>query len=407
MAFLQLTEPAEGSHNAEIILDILIVFVAAKLLAEIAERLRQPSVAGELLAGILIGPAVFGWVQPNELLTTLAELGVIFLLFRVGLELRDFELARIGAVALSVAFSGVVVPFLAGWGIMLALGTPQVEAAFLGAAMVATSVGITARVLAGKGLLNEQASKIILAAAVIDDILGLLVLATVSSVAEGQVNLYSLGFTAVLTVGFTLLVARWGGPAMGRIVPKAIERFGAGGGEFSLAIILLFGLSLIATYTGVAAIIGAFLAGMALSNSVSQRVETMTSGVTELLVPFFLVGIGLNLDVSVFQEPRLLLLALGLLVVAVLTKFFGCGLPALRLGRKEATRIGIGMIPRGEVGMVVAQLGLSMGVIPAAIYALVVFMSIGTTLIAPPLLVLAFKGVTPQPEDMDDIARVG
>jgi Kef-type K+ transport system membrane component KefB len=273
--------------------------------------------------------------------------------------------------------------------------------------MVATSVGITARVLANKGLLNEQASKIILAAAVIDDVLGLLVLAIVSSVAEGDVNVVGLVITAGLAVGFTFLVARWGTHTMEKIVPHAEEKFGAGGGEFTLAITLLFGLSLAAVYTGIAAIIGAFLAGMALSSTATERLQLMTSGATELLVPFFLVGIGLNLDLSVFRDSGLLWLAVALLIVAALTKYLGCGLPAWKLGWRAASRIGVGMVPRGEVGMVVAQIGLSLGVIPAATYALVVFMSIGTTLIAPPLLTLAFRGVTPGKQSAGDMPRVG
>lgn len=396
LAFWQAVEESAAAaienENAQIIFEILIVFVAGKLLAELSERVRQPAVAGELLAGILIGPAVLNLVQPNEFLTALAELGVIFLLFRVGLELDDFELTQLGPMAMIIALMGVIVPFAAGWGIMTWLGHPQIEAAFLGAAMVATSVGITARVLAGKGLLNQQASKIILAAAVIDDILGLIVLAIVSSMAEGEINILSLVFTAVLALGFTFVVARWGKRTMEHVVAPVSREFTAGGGQFSLSLIMLFGFSLAAAFAGVAPIIGAFLAGMALASSTGERVETMVAGATELLVPFFLVGIGLNLNLEVFQDSSLLTLAVAMLVVAALTKFIGCGLPALRMGWVEATRIGVGMIPRGEVGLVIAQLGLSLGVIPEGTYGIVVFMSIGTTLIAPPLLALAYRG---------------
>lgn len=381
-----------SSDAAGILRDMLLVFVSAKVLAELAERLKQPPIVGELLAGILIGPALLGWIQPGDFLTALAELGVLFLLFRVGLELKDFNLTKVGFTALLVAMLGVAVPFLAGWGIMVAFGQEPILAIFVGAAMVATSVGITARVLESKGL-HERASRIILAAAVIDDVLGLIVLAAVSSAAKGKVNLLELGLTACLAIGFTLIVATWGTRTVQRMAPHVHKRLLAGGGEFTLAVVILFGLSLIATHAGVAVIIGAFLAGMALASTVSDDVHKMVNGVTELVVPFFLVGIGLHMDLSVFRNLASIRLAAMILVAAVLTKFIGCGLGAYRLGWADATRVGVGMIPRGEVGMVVAQIGLGLRVVPAAIYGVVVFMSIATTIIAPPLLKLAYRKI--------------
>jgi Na+:H+ antiporter len=376
-----------------ILIEMLLVFAAAKLLAQAAEWLRQPPVVGELLAGILLGPAVLGWIQPNEFLTVLAELGVMFLLFRVGLELKDFELGRIGFTAMAVAAGGVVLPFVAGWGLMAALGHPQIEAVFVGAAMVATSVGITARVLSAKGLLDARASRIILAAAVIDDVLGLLVLAVVSSMARGGVNFLELGITALLAVGFTLVVARWGPRAMDVVVPHVGTRMQAAGGEFTLSMVLLFGLSLLALYAGVAAIIGAFLAGMALARSTGHQTHDMVAGVAELLMPFFLLGIGLYVDLAVFAQRSGLLLAAGVLLLACVTKLIGCGMGAWKLGLADATRIGVGMIPRGEVGMVVAGIGAGLGVIPPATYGVVVFMAIGSTIAAPPLINWAFRNV--------------
>ncbi len=382
-----------SSDAAGILRDMLLVFASAKALAEIAERLKQPAIVGELLAGILIGPALLGWIQPDDFLTALAELGVLFLLFRVGLELKDFNLTRVGFTALLVAVLGVVIPFVAGWGIAVAFGQETISAFFVGAALVATSVGITAQVLESKGLLKEKASRIILAAAVIDDVLGLIVLAAVSSVAKGRVNLLELSLTAGLAVGFTLIVATWGTRTVQKMAPHIHRRLQAGGGEFALALVILFGLSLMAAHAGVAAIIGAFLAGMALANTVSDDVHQMVNGVTEFVVPFFLVGIGLHLDFSAFRDPLSIGLAATILAAAVLSKFIGCGLGAYRLGWRDGTRVGVGMIPRGEVGMVVAQIGLGLGVIPTMIYGNVVFMSIATTIIAPPLLKLAYREV--------------
>ena len=383
---------ADGSN---VPLAMLAVFGAAKLLAELFERLKQPGIVGEILAGILLGPSILGWVRPNDMLSALAELGVLFLLFRVGLEVKSSELLQVGKTATMVAFLGVVAPFLLGWGIMWLWGASSIESVFVGAAMVATSVGITAEVLASKGLLSHAASKVILAAAIIDDVLGLIVLAVVSSLARGGINVPELVFTGVGAIGFTIVVAKWGTRAMGTVVPRLEQRLKAGEVQFNVAVIILFGLALLAMYAGVAAIIGAFLAGMALSDSLQPRVHALAHGVSELLVPFFLVGIGLHLDVSVFSHVETLILSTLILLAAVLSKLVGCGLGALAMGRADALRVGAGMVPRGEVGMVVAQIGLNLDVIPASVYGVVVFMAVATTVIAPPLLGLSFRNVRP------------
>jgi Kef-type K+ transport system membrane component KefB len=327
------------------------------------------------------------------LLTALAELGVMFLLFRVGLEVKASELVKVGGTASLVATLGVIVPFFAGWGLMLAWGYPQVESIFVGAAMVATSVGITAQVLASRGLLHLASSKIILGAAVIDDILGLIVLAIVSSMAKGAINFIEIATTAALAIGFTIIVAKWGTQTVGRIVPRAEQTLRSGEVQFNLALVLLFGLSVLAIYAGVAAIIGAFLAGMALAESASPRVHDLAHGITELLAPFFLAGIGLRLDLAAFASLDLMILSGVILVAAVLSKLIGCGAGAFRLGKQEMFRIGVGMAPRGEVGMVVAQIGLGLGVIEEPVYGVVVFMAVATTLIAPPLLKIAYRDV--------------
>lgn len=371
---------------------MLVVFGAAKLMAEVFERFGQPGISGEILAGVVIGPSVLNWMSPNSFLDALSTLGTMFLLFRVGLEIKSSELLRVGGTAAMVATLGVICPFVAGWGIMALAGQPAIASVFVGAAMVATSVGITAQVLNARGLLHELASKIILAAAVIDDVLGLLVLAVVSSLAKGKVQIAEITITTVLAVGFTVIVARWGVKVVLIILPAIHKRLRVGEAEFILAMIFLFVLSLAAVWIGVAAIVGAFLAGMALAESVNQRERHLVHGVAELLVPFFLVGIGMKVDLGIFRQWNLLLLSLLILLAACVTKFVGCGLGAIRLGRTEALRVGVGMIPRGEVGMVVAQLGLGMGAISQTIYSVVVFMSVATTLVAPPLIKLAFAG---------------
>jgi Kef-type K+ transport system membrane component KefB len=385
---------------AQIPLAMLLVFAAAKLLAEIFERLGQPGVVGEILAGVLIGPQVLGWLAPSEFLRTLSDLGVMFLLFRVGLEVKASELMKVGGTALLVAVAGVIVPFFAGWGICALWGEPRLESIFTGAAMVATSVGITAQVLASRGLLDMRASRIILAAAVVDDVLGLIVLALVSGMAKGAVNYLDVALTAGLSLGFTFFVARFGTRTLRHVMPRVQAGLRLAESEFALAMTLLFALSLLAVYAGVAAIVGAFLAGMALSETAEGRVTELTNGVAQLLVPFFLVGIGLHFDLSAFAGARTLALGGVLLVAAVLSKFVACGAGALGMGRTDAIRVGVGMVPRGEVGMVVAQIGLNLGVIGHNIYGTIVFMSVATTLIAPPLLKMAFRAPTEMETDM-------
>lgn len=382
-------------HASDIALSMLIIFGSAKLLAEIFERLSLPAIVGEIVAGTLIGPSVLNWIQPNSVVTALSELGVMFLLFRVGLEVKSSEMLRVGATAAIVATLGVLAPLGLGYLIMRLWGYPTTESLFVGAAMVATSVGITAQVLNAKGLLHLVSSKIILAAAVIDDVLGLIVLAIVSSLAKGDVNVVEIATIALLAIGFTVLIATLGTRTANRIVPVAGERLKSSEAQFNIALVVLFGLSVLAVFAGVAAIIGAFLAGMALAETVSHRVHDMTSGISELLVPFFLADIGLRLDVTVFRDSQLLLLSIVILIAAVVSKLVGCGGGAFRLGWRGMLQTGFGMVPRGEVGMVVAQLGLSLGVIEKPVYGVVVFMAVATTLVAPPLLAFSFRGEEP------------
>jgi Kef-type K+ transport system membrane component KefB len=386
---------------------MLVVFASAKLMSEVFERLGQPGIVGEILAGILIGPGVLAWMAPNEILDVLSQLGAMFLLFHVGLEVKASELMRVGGTALTVASAGVAVPFLCGWAISSLWGEPRIEAIFTGAAMVATSVGITARVLSAKGLLKERASRIILAAAVIDDVLGLIVLALVSGMAKGPIRYLDVAVTAGIAIGFTAFVALAGTRIARRVLPRVSATLQGAEAEFSFALTVLFGLSLVAVYAGVAAIVGAFLAGMALSETAGRRVLDLSGGVTELLVPFFLVGIGLHFDLSAFAEPSTLLLALVIFVAAVLSKLVACGLGAIRLGRADALRVGIGMAPRGEVGMVVAQIGLGLGVMSKSVYGIVVFMSLATTLAVPPLLRWAFRGLLGKPVTGEEMVRLG
>jgi Kef-type K+ transport system membrane component KefB len=378
------TTTVDGAH---ILMKLFAVLVSAKVMAEVFERLRQPAIAGEILAGVIIGPSVLGWIAPSEITNTLAEVGVMFLLFTVGLETKPAAIFRVGNRAAVVAVLGVIAPLLGGWLLMKAWGATGIEALFVGTAMVATSVGITARVLSAMGQLDAPTSRIILGAAVIDDILGLLVLAVVSSVAAGTVNYTEIVTTAILAIGFTAFVTLVGAPIITRLAPR-IGRLRIGHSLFIFGLILCLGLGVAAEHIGVAAIIGAFLAGMALAEASEgdQTMHKQMSGIAEFLVPFFLVNIGMQLRLDVFRNPSVIILSVLVTLVAVATKLLGCGAGAWNLGKRRAAQVGMGMVPRGEVGIVVAQIGLNLAVINAELYGVVLFMAVTTTLIAPPFL---------------------
>jgi Kef-type K+ transport system membrane component KefB len=383
---------ATAGHG-KVLLALFIALLAAKLAAELFERIRQPAVVGEIIAGIVIGPSVLSLVQPTEVLDALAEIGVIFLLFTVGLETRPSDIFKVGRTATLVAVLGVFVPFVAGWGLLsLWPGHSWIEATFLGAAMVATSVGITARVLSGLGLISAEASRVILAAAVIDDVIGLLVLALVSSLATGQVNYLGIVFIAVLAIGFTFLVIAFGSRVVNR-VKRPVNNLKIDHSLLMFALVLCFGLAAVANLIGIAGIIGAFLAGVALSEATDEtRLHQQSQALTEFTTPFFLVAIGMKLNIAVFLSAPVVALSSAVIALAIITKFVGCGLGAIRMGRRRAIQVGVGMIPRGEVGIVVAQIGLAMAAVSDVIYGVVLAMSVVTTLVAPPFIKLAFAG---------------
>jgi len=384
-------------HDFPLPVVLLIVFGTAKLVGEIFVKFRQPALVGEILAGVIIGPSVLGWIAPNTTLTALSDLGVMFLLFEAGLQVKASDLLRVSGTAALVAALGVVTTFFGGWGILLAWGSTSMEAVFVATALVATSVGITASALSARRLLGELASKIILAAAVIDDVLGLILLAVVSGMARGRINLPDILLTAGLAAGFTVVAAKWGAATLSRVLPHFHSRARAEEAKFHLSLVLLFALGALAMYAGVAAIVGAFLAGLALADSADTRVRDLTRGVSELLVPFFLVGIGLRMDLGLFRSKSTVALALAILAMVIVTKVLGCGLGALSQGRENALKVGLGMVPRGEVTMAIAQMGLTMQVVSPQVYAVLVFITVATTLLTPLLLKIAFKDPVIEP----------
>jgi Kef-type K+ transport system membrane component KefB len=389
-------------YSGKLLLDLFLMFAGGKVLAEIFERFRQPAVVGELLAGVLLGPSLLALVQPSALTQGLAEIGAIFLLFTVGLETRPRDLLQVGWIAALVASVGVVVPFVLGFLYMRVIERSTVESVFVGAALVATSVGITARVLADAGVLSTRVARVILGAAVLDDILGMIVLAVVSSLSEGQVNYISLAIVTVEAVGFSLLIIFFGSHVVGRFRP-AVAKLQARNSAFILSVVLCLGLSLASIYIGMAAIIGAFLAGLALADYAGQyRLQENAHPIMEFLAPFFFVLLGVQVNLRAIYQPGLLWIMGVVCVLAIVGKLVGCGLGALSLGFKNALRIGIGMVPRGEVGLIVAAVGLKLRTISPEIYTVVVVMSIVTTLFAPPVL----RALLPRSQEADEDCRL-
>ncbi len=374
-------------HTTQILLTLFIVFVAAQIGAEIAQRLKMPAVVGEIAAGCIIGPSVLGWVRINEPLQVLAEIGAVLLLFSVGLETRVADLKKVGRVATLVGVAGVVLPFVLGalWAKFAGFDTPK--ALFVAAAFVATSAGITARVLQELGVLGRIESRIILGAAVIDDILAMLLLGVVTALqGGGGVNVVGLGLVLAQALGFVAVIALVGTRVMRRksaLLEAPINPLS----PLTLSLALCLGLAVAASALGLAAIIGAFLAGMVLAESEQRHtLEKQIQPIMALLVPFFFVVTGAQVNLSELGS----LSALGTLAVvvllAVVSKLVGCGLGALSLGRKSALIVGMGMVPRGEVGIIVASLGQQAGVFSGTTYALIIAMSQLTSVIAPPVL---------------------
>ncbi len=381
-------------HTTPILLELLLMFAAAKLLGEIFERVRQPAVIAEILAGILLGPFVLRIIHPSDLTSGIAEIGVIVLLFTVGLETRPSELLRVGGRATLVAFLGVLVPFLGGWLYMRALGHSPVESIFTGTALVATSVGITARVMADMRILSTEVAQVILGAAVVDDILGMILLAIVSSLSNGSINYLSLGLIVIEAVAFTLIMIFWGSRVVGRMKPR-IDKMHSRHPQWIIALIACLGLSVAASAIGMAAIIGAFLAGLAIADHrEAWSLEEKTHALYEFLVPFFFVIMGAQMNLKSLVDRKILFAALMISVIAIVTKLIGCGLGALRMGSRDALRVGFGMVPRGEVGLIVALVGLQLHTISDGVYSIVLVMTMITTLFAPPILRILFKGMS-------------
>lgn len=366
-------------HGTEHLLEIFFLLAAAQLFGRLFQRFGQPAVIGQLLAGIAVGPSLLGLAHEGEILAFLAELGAVVLLFMVGLEVRLRDVLSVGREAAAVAVIGVSLPLGAGYAYGTFLGFEQLPALFLGTALVATSVGITAAVLQEIGVLSRTYSRIILGAAVIDDVLGLIVLAIVSGVAQtGSVETGAIVQLSLLSVGFVagamLLV-----PVIRRIPLEKLPL----GGPFSVALTLAMGLSGLATAIGLAPIVGAFFAGMLLAEVQEKYdLDRPTHALELFLTPLFFAMIGVRLDVGALLDPTTLAVGGVASAIAIACKLLG-GIGAITQGARQAVLVGVGMVPRGEVGLIVAAIGLSVGAVDQREYAIVLLVVLVTTLVVP------------------------
>jgi Kef-type K+ transport system membrane component KefB len=379
-----------------LLLELFVIFVSAKLGGELFERLKMPAVLGEILAGVVFGPYAVGWVIPSPTVLSIAELGAIFLLFTVGLETRPKDLLKVGREATTVALGGIALPFVFGFGYMALASHPVHESTFVAAAMVATSVGITARVLRDLNALNTISAKIILGAAVIDDIIGMILLAFVVGLASvGGVRWLQLTVLTLEAVAFTFFMLFVAPRVMRRVSPN-IGRLSTHNPQLILALTICLGLSVAAEKIGLAAIIGAFFAGLTFSDfSPRWNLQPRVEAINEFLAPFFFFTMGARLNLKVLT-PDLIVAAAVISVLAIIAKIIGCGLPVMGRGRQIAMQVGVGMTPRGEVGLIVALIGLQMNMISPSAYAIVIFMTATTTLFAPPVLRVLFRNTPPK-----------
>lgn len=417
-----------------VFLTIVLILALAKISSVIFEKFGIPGLVGEILIGIVIANLALGnWSLMGALdlvddtsansvfFNVFAEIGVIFLLFSVGLEMKVSDLMKVGKTAMLVAVLGVALPFIFGFVLMMAWDGEMYHALFLGAAMVATSVGITAKVIKDLRVMNTKESQIIIGAAVIDDIIGMIVLAVVVGMAQSGsldvMNIVGIVTKAVIFVIAILfacayLVPRFDKWWRSRHTPKPCD---INYTMLTVAVIVCFGCAYVADLIDLAPIIGAFLAGMLFADRAKEwGMYKGIESITTFFLPFFFVHVGMNVSLGAVTADVLLLFSI-VLILAVISKHIGGALGAKigdrSLGKDSLNIIGIGMVPRGEVGIIVAAMGLNItlagggNAVSPEMYVVVILMSVVTTIIAPPILSRMFK--KKYPVEMDNGCETG
>lgn len=385
------------------LLDLALILLGTKVFGLFSRKLRMPAVVGALLAGILLGPAVFGLVQPSNLISTLSEIGVIVLMFGAGLETSITDLKKAGLKAFVIAVLGVLVPLAMGYaiGMMYNVGPDAwIENLFLGVILTATSVGITVETLKEMGAMKTESGNAILAAAVIDDVLGIIALTIVSGLADSSIDVGMVLLKIVLFFIFAIVV----GVVLHKAFAWWFDHDSRGG--LQRYSIISFAFALLMAYAseaffGVADITGSFVAGLIISGTsqcayVEKRIGTLSY---LLISPVFFASIGLKLEPLQLTTSLLILIVL-LCVVSVVSKVVGCGLGGLlcRYSKTQSIRIGCGMVSRGEVALIVANRGMALGILPTVFVTPILLCVVFTTIITPVLLKLVYN---PKGDDPD------
>ena len=387
------------------IIGVGILLFAAKLMAELFLRLKLPIVLGELLAGIIIGPFALGGlftyngaslVEITEEIKILGEIGAIVILFMAGLEMTPKEFLRGGKAAFTVATAGVVVPFFAGFVVFQMFGFDALQSMLIATALTATSIAISIQVLSEFGKIKTPEARLIIGAAVIDDILAIAVLSVVSSMAGNaesieNIDIMNITITILQVLGFFAIIL----VVSVLVIPKLItpRLWKAKGSIEGIATASFFGTAALAGLVGLSPIVGAFAVGMALSASkIFENIRSYIEKVGLIFAPLFFAIIGAQVDL---RAVNLEILALSGVIIslAIVTKLFGCGLPAMLFlkSKRGGYRVGIGMISRGEVGLIVAGVGISTGVLTSNVYSTIVIMVAATTIITPIWLKMEYR----------------
>jgi len=398
----------QGTELIHVLISLSVLLFAAKLFAELFNKIRLPSVLGELLAGIIIGPFALGSIpifdgKPlvilNETVRQIGELAGIVILFIAGLEITPREFLRGGAASFTIGALGVIVPFFLGYYVFTIFGLEGLQSILIATALTATSVAITVRVLTELGKMQTKEAKIILGAAIVDDILAIAVLSVVLTMVQtGNMDpnifdimfliLKILGIFAALLIGTIIIIPR---------IVNSERLWKARGSVEGIVTASFFGASAIAAAVGLSPIVGAFSVGMAVASSkIIKRVEDYVDKLEIIFAPLFFAIIGAQVNLTGINLDVLFLSAI-IIVVAIFSKLVGCGLPALAFlrDRSKAMKVGIGMISRGEVGLIVAGIGVTSGVLSSNIYTTVIIMVAITTLITPVWLKKAYSKETP------------
>jgi len=393
------------AHFIETIIGVGILLFAAKLMAELFLRLKLPIVLGELLAGMIVGPFALGGffvidgkqlLQINDEIRILGEMGAIVILFMAGLEMTPKEFLKGGKASFTVGTLGVVIPFFAGLIIFQMFGFDALQSMLIATALTATSIAISIQVLSEFGKIKTPEARLIIGAAVVDDILAIAVLSVVTSIAGSDggidsINIMDVTWTILQVLGFfaiMLIVAVV-------VIPKVItpRLWKAKGSVEGIATASFFGAAALAGSIGLSPIVGAFAVGMALSTTkVFDKIESYVGKIGLIFAPLFFAIIGAQVDLRAV-DLNILMLSGVIIVVAIVTKLFGCGLPAMMFlkSKQQGMRVGIGMISRGEVGLIVAGVGVTAGILTSEVYSTIIIMVAVTTIITPIWLKMEYR----------------